>query len=335
MRHFRSTDKRLKSLSDWPSMLLTFTVCLLCWVLCYVCSTGSPPEESPETMPLWALAGKLLNRRLGACLAGLFVTALAAYVMQRISDMEMLIRERTRLPFLLFLLLVSTNAGLLPVREVSVVLICLVFAVYELFHSYQCPELTGKFFNIGILVGVAGLLMPQAIWFIPLFWTGMFRFRTLTVRNFMASLTGMLILYWFLLAWCVWKHDYSMFSMLYDRLADFRFPSAELFRFYQAGSAVLLSVLAAAFFYVRIDAFNNSVRVRQMLAFLSNMAAWSFGLIVLYGRDPDPFLAVIYLPSSVLIAHLLENSRRIFRFVLYYFMLLTWLASFLLRLWSF
>lgn len=284
-------------------------------------------------MPLWVLVGHLFSYKPVACFAGLFIMALVAYIMQRISDIEMLIRERTRLPFMLFLLLMSTNAGLIPVKEVSIVLLCLVFAIYELFYSYQSPELTGKFFNIGVLVGIAGLFMPQIVWLMPLFWIGMYQFRTLELRSFMASLIGVLIIWWFVLAWCVWKHDYLMFSTFYDQLADFRFLSVEIFRLYQIGSIVVLLVLAMAFFHVKMDAFNNSVRVRQMLAFLLNMAIWSFGLILLYGKDSDSFLAVIYLPSSVLIAYFLENIRRVFRFVLYYFMLLTWLASFLLRLW--
>ncbi|HCC52247.1 MAG TPA: hypothetical protein DEQ30_09470, partial [Porphyromonadaceae bacterium] len=78
---------------------------------------------------------------------------------------------------MLFLLLMSTNAGLIPVKEVSIVLLCLVFAIYELFYSYQSPELTGKFFNIGVLVGIAGLFMPQIVWLMPLFWIGMYQFR--------------------------------------------------------------------------------------------------------------------------------------------------------------
>ena len=284
-------------------------------------------------MPLWVLVGHLFSYKPVACFTGLFIMALVAYIMQRISDIEMLIRERTRLPFMLFLLLMSTNAGLIPVKEVSIVLLCLVFAIYELFYSYQSPELTGKFFNIGVLVGIAGLFMPQIVWLMPLFWIGMYQFRTLELRSFMASLIGVLIIWWFVLAWCVWKHDYLMFSTFYDQLTDFQFLSVEIFRLYQIGSIVVLLVLTVAFFHVKMDAFNNSVRVRQMLAFLLNMAIWSFGLILLYGKDSDSFLAVIYLPSSVLIAYFLENIRRVFRFVLYYFMLLTWLASFLLRLW--
>jgi hypothetical protein len=316
-------------------MLVTFVVCLLCWGVCYVYSIGFPLERKSAIMPMWALVSKLFDHKLGACFAGLFVVVFVAYVMQRISDMEMLIRERTRLPFMLFLLLISTNAGLLPIREVAIVLLCLVFAVYEQFYSYQSPELTGKFFNIGFLVSVASLFMPQVLWFIPLFWIGMYQFRSLNFKSFMASLIGGWIVYWFVLAWCVWEHDFSMFLSLYNGLLDFNFLSIEIFQYYQIGSIVVLLVLAMAFFHIKMDAFSNSVRVRQKLSFLLNMAVWSFVLILLYEKDSDLFLAVIYLPSSVLIAYFLESIRHMFRFVLYYFMLLTWLASFLLRIWIF
>jgi hypothetical protein len=333
MKRYRSTDKRMKSLSDWPSMLLTFTVCLLCWGMCYRYSVGFPLERDPGTIPLWILVGRLFNHQTGACLAGMFIILLVAYLMQRISDIKMLIRERTRLPFMLFLLFISTNAGLLPVREVAFALLCLVFAIHELFYAYQSPELKGKFFNIGVLVGVAGLFMPQIVWFIPLFWIGMYQIRSLNFMSFMASIAGLFVICWFVLAWCVWKHDFLIFLSLYNGLTDFKLLPVDIYD--PAKSIVVLIVLVMAFFHTKMDAFNNSVRVRQMLSFLLNMIIWTFILILLYGKDTDSFLAVIYLPSSVVMAYFLENIRRTFRFVLYYFMLLACLASFLICVWIF
>ncbi len=336
MRYYRSTDKRIKTLSDWPSMLVTFAVCLLCWSTGYIYSIGFPLMVDSAIFSFWGVLCQLLNHKIIVYVIGLLLLVLTAFIIQRISDIEMLIRDRTRLPFMLFVLLMSTNAGLFPFREVSVVLLCLVFMIYELFNSYQLPEATGKFFNAGALIGIAGLFMPQVLWFVPLLWIGMYQFRSLSFRSFMASLIGLLIVYWFVLAWGVWKHDFSMFASLYSSLSDFGFFSiVTSFQYYQIGVIGVVLLLILALFHIKIDAFSNSVRVRQMLFYLLNLSVWSLVLIFLYGKIVDSLLAILYLFGSVLIAYFLESMRNRLRFILYYSVLVLSVASFIMRVWSF
>jgi hypothetical protein len=317
-------------------MLMTFTVCLLCWSTGYIYSIGFPLTVGSAVVSFWEVLCKLLNHRIVLYVTGLLLLALTAFIMQRISDIEMLIRERTRLPFILFILLMSTNAGLLPFREVSVVILCLVFVVYELFNSYQLPEATGKMFNAGVLIGTAGLFMPQVLWFVPLLWIGMYQFRSLSFRSFMASLVGLLIIYWFVLAWCVWKHDFSMFKSLYSSLADFDlFSIATSFQYYQISFIGVVLLLMAALFHIKMNAFNNSVRVRQMHSFLLNMSVWSLIFIFLYGNFADSFFAILYLSGSVSIAYFFESMRNRFRFILYYLALVLCAVSFIMQVWNF
>jgi hypothetical protein len=300
-----------------------------------VYSAGFPPERSEPATPLWTSGAWLYGNKLIACLSCLFIATVVAFVIQRISDVEALIRRHTRLPFMLFLLLISANAGLLSLKEVAIALLCLVFAIHDLFRTYQSSEATGRLFNTGVLTATAGLFTPPVLWFIPLLWLGMYRFRSLNFRNFMASVIGVCIVYWIVTAWCLWKHDFSMMTSIYHRLTDIKVLSTEVFQYYRTGSIVVILILVAVFFHIRIDLSGNSVRVRQMLSFLIDMSVWSFVLLLLYGNDTDSFLALLYLPSSVLITYFLENAGRVFRFVLFYFMLAVWFASFLLRLWIF
>lgn len=323
-------------MSDWPSMLLIFTLSLLYWGVGYFYSIGFPLEEGRAVLPLWGVICGFLTYKWILYVIGLLLLLLTAFVMQRISDMEMLIRERTRLPFLLFVLFISANIGLMPFQETTIVLLCLVFMIYELFKSYQQPEATGTLFNAGVLIGFAALFMPQVLWFVPLLWVGMYQFRSLSFRSLGASLIGVLLVYWFALGWCVWKHDYSMFSSSFSSLGDFKILGiATSLQYHQAGIAGILLILIMALFYTKIDAFNNSVRVRQMLFFLLNMAIWILFLMFLYGNDTDSFLAMLCLPGSILIAYFLENIHSRFRLVLYLFLLIFCVVSFVLRVWSF
>lgn len=336
MRYYRSTDKRIRTLSDWPSMLLTFAVSLLCWGIGYFYSVGFPLTNESAILPLWSILCEFLSSKIVVYIAGLLLLLLSAFIMQRVSDMEMLIRERTRLPFLLFVLLTSTNVGVIPLKEVTVVLLCLVFMVYELFKSYQQPEATGTLFNAGVLIGFASLFMPQILWFVPLLWIGMYQFRSLSLKSTMASLVGVLIIYWFALAWCTWKHDFSMFTLLYSSIADFKILFiATSFQYYQIGIMGIVLILIMALFHIKIDAFSNSVRVRQMLSFLLNVSVWTLFLMLIYGNSVDSFIAILYLPGSVLIAYFFENMHNRFRFLLYSFTLIICVVSFVMRVWNF
>ena len=336
MGYYRYTTKKKKTLSDKTSVFITISVCLICWITGYLNSVGFPLVKDSAVLPLWESLCNVLDNKVIAYVAGLFLMVLPVFVIQRINDVEMLIRERTRLPFMIFILLASTNAGFIPLNEVSVVLICIVFMIYELFNSYQLPESTGRFFNAGLLIGFAGLFMPQVLWYVPLLWIGMYQFRSISYKSFFASLVGVLIVYWFVLAWCVWNHDFSIFASLYSSLTSVDiFSNSALLQYYRIGFALVVALLITASFFIKMDAFNNSVRVRQMLSFLLNMSVWTLILLFLYSKSPDSFMAILYLPVSVVIAYFIENIRYRFRFVLYYSMLILLFAFYVIRIWIF
>jgi hypothetical protein len=190
---------------------------------------------------------------------------------------------------------------------------------------------------VGVLIGFAGLWMPQILWLVPLVWIGMYQFQALTTRSWLASLIGILIMYWFVLAWCIWAHDYSMFTSIYASLTDFElFAILRSFRYYYIGFLVIICLLFVAFFHIKTDAINNRVRVRLLLSFLLNMSFWVLALISLYGRSStDSLLAVLFLPVSMLMAYFFESMHKRIRFMLYYFVLSLSVLSFLFRIWNF
>ena len=336
MRYYPFINKRKKTLSDWPFLLATISVSLLCWIAGYFYSMGFPLTVDDVIVPFVSRLWEWLTNRLFVYVTGLLLVVLIAFILNRINDIEMLIRERTRLVFMFFVLLISTNAGILPFSEKTIILLCFVFMIHEIFNTYQLPEATGKLFNVGVLIGLTGLFMPQALWYIPLVWIGMYQFYSLSLRSFLASLIGILIIYWFVLAWCVWTHDFSMFVSFFSSLMDFElFFIFRSFRYDHISFVMIVILLFLSFFYIKMDAINNRVRVRQMLSFLINMSIGSLVLIFLYGRDIDSFLAIFYLPVSVLLAYFFENMRYRFKFFLYYLVLTVCAFSFILRIWSY
>jgi hypothetical protein len=206
--------------------------------------------------------------------------------------------------------------------------------VSELFYTYQQPEATGKFFNMGVSIGISALFIPQALWAFPLLWTGTYQFRSLSLKSILASIVGALTIFWFVFGWCIWKHDFSMFESLFSAIAGFNLITIDaLVQYHTAGSIFVVILLLLASFNIKMEALNNSVRVRNMLSFLLSMFFWSLFLVFLYGRDSDRFFAILYLPASVLLAYFFENMRQAPRFIIYYFMLLLLVFSYMMRVW--
>ena len=116
MRYYLSTDKRKRTLSDWPTMLVTFFVCLLCWVEGYFSSLGFPLTTDDSVLPFWENLFNRMDHIVLSYVIGFLFVLIVAFIIQRISDDEMLISERTRLVFLFFVLFMSANAGFPSLR---------------------------------------------------------------------------------------------------------------------------------------------------------------------------------------------------------------------------
>jgi hypothetical protein len=325
---YNKTGKRDQLLSEKPAMIITFVICLTCWGIHYFYSAGFPTNNIGKT---------LINNKI-AHTVGLLSVLVAGFAIQRISDREMFVRERTRFPFMLFLLFFSTNADLLPVGEATIVIFCFIALLYELFKSYQTPNATVRIFNAGLYLGFASLFVPQLIVFIPLMWIGMYDFRALEWKSFLASFIGVLTVYWILLGWCVWKHDFSPYTKGFEELFHVNlYPVASLFQYSRLATLGIMILAIVSCFYVKTDLLNNKVRTRMMLSFLVNMTVLLVILTFLYSDKADIFEAILYLSTAVLITCFFETAKLRIKFilVLYYFMLILLLFSFIVNVWKF
>lgn len=210
----RALDKR--NYFDKPGIIIyVLGICLLCWVVGYLTSLGYPVYEEKGDTPLWVLLCRLLPNKLFTYVIGFALMLGGAFLLHRANYALVLIRDKTLLPFLLFILLLSTDAYFFPLKSTSVGVFCLIFAMYQLFTSYHDPEATGKPFKASFIIGLGSLLWVHLLWFLPVFWYGMYRFRSLSPKTFAASLIGVITIYWFVFGWSVWKEDYTPFTANY------------------------------------------------------------------------------------------------------------------------
>ncbi len=305
--------------SPW-TILYVLGICLICWIVGYLTSLGYPIYEEKGDTPLWDLLCRLLPNKLFTYIIGFVLMVGGAFLLHRANYALVLIREKTFLPFLLYILFLSTNPNFFPLKSTSIGVFCLILAIYQLFTFYHNPEATGKAFKSTFIIGLGSLLWVHIVWFVPLFWLGMYRFRSLTYKTFAASLLGVLTVYWFVLGWSVWKEDFTLFTAAASSLSALSLLRFEITEWVEWISVICMTILAlVASFNIITHEHEDNLRTRQFLSFLIIFALWAFVLFFLNEYSSEEFLHVTCIPASIIIAHFFSARRNKYTFWLFIF----------------
>lgn len=319
-----------------PTFVSVLLACMVCWVVSYLYSVGFPVYGEVTATPLWSLICQALPGKAVTYIIGMALMAGGAFLLHRANYVLVLIREKTMLPFLFYILFISTNPDFFPLKSTSVGVFCLILAIYQLFTSYHDPEAREKAYSAALLIGIGSLLWIHLLWFLPLFWLGMYNFRSLTPRTFMASVLGVATVYWFLLGWCVWQRDFTPFTLPFSMLFKIRFLATDgivLLDWISIFTIALLTVVASL--NILLHDMEDSLRSRQFLSFLIAMSVWAFSLYFLYEQVSEEFLETACVPASILIAHFFTVTRGRIIIGAFYATVAVLIATLFFRLWNF
>ena len=327
-------ERRL-NLSGFPNIVFTLLICASCWMIGYYNTIGYPIRSGASL--LWDVICRILPAKINHLyLLGFMLLCVGASLLQRFNFLFVIIREKTTLPFLLFLLFNSVSPDFYPLRPISFAVFLLIFALFELFGSYQNPKAINSMFNVMVSLSAGSLICPYFLWFIPVFWVGMYIFKILNGRTFAASMLGLFTTCWFVLGWCVWKHDYAVFTNLVLCITDIRFVIMQ-----NEWLIEWLAPLCIFFFmiilYVQFSVLEheNTIRTRHFLSFLLISGIVAFVLSLFYASGLDDLLCVFYLPASIIVSYFFSGKYGIVASLLYYLLMALLIILLFIRIWNF
>lgn len=324
------------NLSGGGTFIAVLLACMACWIVSYIQSVGYPVYGEVTAPPLWNAICKVLPSKAFTYAIGMLLMLGGAFLIHRANYILVLIREKTLLPFLFYVLFISTNPDFLPLKSTSVGVFCLILAIYQLFRSYHEPEAKSNAYNAALLIAVGSLLWIHILWFLPLFWIGMYSFRTLNIRTFLASLLGIATIYWFLLGWCVWYRDFTPFTIPFIALLKVSLPSAVGMGWLDwIGIAAIALLTTASAINIITHEYEDVLRTRQFLSFLILMTVWAFALFFLYEQASEEFLETACIPAAILIAHFFTVMRGRLVFWTFYSSIVLFIALLFIRIWNF
>jgi len=335
MRGAASNYTKPYSLDKIGIYIYVLGVSIACWAVGYLDSIGYPIYEDSITTPLWNTICQTLPGKTSTYIIGLFLMFGGAYLLHRANYALVLIREKTLLPFLLYILLLSTNPYFFPLKATSAGAFCLILAIYQLFTSYHNPESTGKAFNAAFFIAIGSLLWIHIIWFLPLFWIGMYNFRSLSPKTFVASLLGFGTVYWFVLGWCVWRGDYTVFTIPFSTLFKIQWLILnEVYLIDWISLSYIFILIIIASVNIRMHEYDDSPRTRQFLSFLIMFAILAYCLFFIYNDSSEEYLQIACIPAAILIAHFVTVMHNKYTYILFHFTVIFYITILFFRLWS-
>jgi len=206
----------------------------------------------------------------------------------------------------------------------------ILFAIDILFSTYLSFNASGRAYAIGFLLALASLFTFTTILYLPIFWIGFKYMRCFKFKTFVASLIGVLSVYWILLFFCLWLKDLDTF------LAPFQtfYPIlGNLYREIEYGEIVILGFFVVVLVITMIDYISNSyhdkIQIRASLSFLyllTFLSIFSF-LFVIY--NPLLNIFVFLLGSSMVLSHFFSLAELKWKVTLFYIFISLYLIVFI------
>jgi hypothetical protein len=210
--------------------------------------------------------------------------------------------------------------------------------MHMLFSSFRTPANTMRAYRMALLFGILSFFWAPGLWFVPIFWWNMYRFRTMSTRVIVVLFLGLTSIYWIVFGWCFWRGDYSLLKYPIRALADIHLPQFAVdarmlpmaFLLLSFGLLTLFSVGRILWTWTKED-----VQRRFNLSFLMQYLLTCGVLLCLYGQYLTEVLHLLCIPVPMLVTHSLSLHHRVLRWCLFLVTVAVFAALFALWTWRY
>jgi hypothetical protein len=243
-----------------------------------------------------------------------------------------IIRQRTLLPAFFYLLLAGTDPSFFYDMTGSVSALLIVFCLFFLFGTYQNPHSQSSAFNISLLLTLGSFYWFPLLFFFPLLWYGMYRFRSFNLRTFFASLMGFILIYLFIFTWSIFKNDLQIFLDSLPRFKnlgsfrDIQLLTYNLKEWIIIGFIVFLVILSGLKIFM--SGIAEKIRTMITLSYLYVFLLVTFVVSLFQSGGEKDWILILYVPLSFLIAHFFSLSYKKWVSWLFLFTIIFFLGAF-------
>ena len=290
-----------------PLAVLLVGSCIALWFSGYFLTGFSMPVSQSGNQNSFITS--LIGNSLITNIIVLALTLLNAFLLAQINNKFTIIRIRTFLPILIFMILMAvwypTHTQIYP----TIALTLCILALFSFFSMLRNNKASEQAFLGSFLISAGSLMINQYIFLIPVCWIGFIIFQCMSLRTFLASFMGALAPWILYLSTMYFINPstnlYRLFAV--NISFGFNFSTYTLVQFIYAGTLVIIFVfgLIGLISMSRSDA----IQTRNKLNFLMFLMVSISFLSVIFMNQLTDFLPLIALIYALLLSHPLTLSQ--------------------------
>jgi hypothetical protein len=286
-----------------------FTVGL--WIPSFLSNGSFFFEPGAHDMPFYALLDGLFEKHiLLSKIVALLFLLLQGIMIIRINARYVLIQERTFLPAFFFLVISSFFPFLLNFSFFLFGSFFILVMLEIIFSVYKAEPNSFRFFESGLLIGIASLFYAKLIFLLPFLWVVALILRPFYWREWVLPILGLLIPYLmvFSILYLSDKDSMSLFVNLFDNL----FLHSYSFRLNWTNMVfsgfLLILILIASIYMLKVFQFRKIYIRNYYLSFFWLFVLGLLVFVILSGFEIG-MIYILAIPVSFIFSNFFINSR--------------------------
>jgi len=267
-------------------------------------------EKDP--MPLFRLLEGITDLSpLASVFLAFLLVMLIAFLLIDFNTSALFLGERTFLPALFYVMvsgMFTDQQGLNPALPAAVFL---VLAIRKITESYKIQGPAYAFFDAGLLIGTGSFFYANLIWFGIVLFTGIMILRSVSLREIILSLFGLLTPY-FIIYGFIFVSGMDINSSLkvfkdnlFGQPVDIYYPAIVVAIYIIAGLIILLSIIHLV---MVINA--KKIKSRKTLALLIWTLILSGMMYLFFDSVSEEIIWLAGIPASYFLSHFFLFSKR-------------------------
>ena len=271
---------------------------------------------SRYALPVTATLAALVWVAVGFLVANIWVqfafTILSTLLMVELNNHNSLMRTYSRMVSCSFLVFITMTFLPTPSFKASIVPMCSIAFYLIIWNSYQDSRAAGWTFYAFFCVGLASMVFIQVGYFLPFLWLMMMVFtNSFSIRNFFASIIGLIMPYWFSAGYFAYTNN---IDGLISHFAEF-INYQELFDYSQVTDhevvnllfLIILSTLGSIHFLH--TSYADKIRTRMIYNSFILINYVSLAFIILQPQHIKELGSIMIVNTAPLTAHFITYTK--------------------------
>lgn len=290
----------------------------LLWIVSYLLMPQADWGIAQNTPFSAWLNGMIPSNTFVSHITGYLFSVFIGLFLVQFNESFSVIRTRTMLPMFFFIILMSANINAHEFSFGQLSCVFLLLALWQVCAIYQKGTPVKQTFNIGFFLAAGSFFTVELLLFIPIFWVGMIRLNSFTMRTFLASIVGFLSPFILFLGIAYLQSDVSIYiNLLIDQFRiEFSFMEYNFIFILFLSSTIIISIIAIG--NSINNSFSDKIKVSRMLGFISICYLLSTLLFLFMSNKSAIMYTLSSIFAALLYAHYFSLHYNVFIRILFW-----------------